>query len=158
MVPVTEDFILAYVLNDGYADDLAAQQRRHPSVKIMGFWDRKTAGDVTHLQKNVTFHQLDDVAFLDAMRRCRGFISTAGFESVCEAMYLGKPVYMMPANRQIEQQCNALDASLAGAGIWGFDFDLNRFLDYLPRHPASKGAFREWVESAAERYLERLLH
>jgi uncharacterized protein (TIGR00661 family) len=154
MAPVAEDFILAYVLNDGYADDLAAQQRRRPEVRILGFWDRKGAQEETCLQENLVFRKLDDVAFLDAMRRCRGFMSTAGFESVCEAMYLGKPVYMMPANRQIEQQCNALDASLAGAGIWGFAFDLERFLDYLPRHRPNTGAFREWIDSAEERFFE----
>ena len=55
---------------------------------------------MTQVRENLVFHQLDDVAFLDAMSRCRGLMCTAGFESVCEAMYLGKPVYMMPAGRQ----------------------------------------------------------
>ncbi len=142
MTPVTEDFILAYVLNDGYANDLAAQQCRIPDVRICGFWDRRDAEEVTHLQENLVFCKLNDVAFLDSMRRCRGLMSTAGFESVCEAMYLGKPVYMMPANRQIEQHCNAVDAALSGAGIWGFDFDLERFLDYLPRHEGNMAEFR----------------
>jgi uncharacterized protein (TIGR00661 family) len=152
MKPVTEDFILAYVVNDGYARDLAAQQPLHPEVRIVGFWDRKGAPEVTQLQENVVFRQLNDVAFLDAMSRCRGLMSTAGFESVCEAMYLGKPVYMMPANRQIEQHCNAVDASLSGAGIWGFDFDLERFLEYLSRHRGDPERFREWVDSGVDLY------
>jgi uncharacterized protein (TIGR00661 family) len=154
MTPITEDFILAYVLNDGYANDLAAQQRRIPDVKIHGFWDRRDAEEVTHLQDNLVFHKLNDVAFVDSMRRCKGLMSTAGFESVCEAMYLGKPVYMLPANRQIEQQCNAVDAALSGAGIWGFHFDLARFLDYLPRHDANLAQFRHWVESADRVYID----
>ena len=152
MKPMTEDFILAYVVNDGYARDLAGWQLLHPEVRIVGFWDRKGASDVTHLQENVAFHQLNDVAFLEAMSRCRGLMTTAGFESVCEAMYLGKPVYMMPAGRQMEQHCNAVDASLSGAGIWGFDFDLERFLEYLPRHRGNSERFREWVDSGLERY------
>ena len=36
---------------------------------------------------------------------CKAYASTAGFESVCEAMYLGKPILMVPAH--IEQDCNA---------------------------------------------------
>jgi uncharacterized protein (TIGR00661 family) len=154
MTPVAEDFILAYVLNDGYAHDLAAQQRQRPDVKMVGFWDRTGAADATELQKNLVFHRLNDVAFLDAMSRCRGLMTTAGFESVCEAMYLGKPVYMMPANRQIEQHCNAVDASLSGAGIWGFDFDLKRFLEYLPRHRSKSEEFRSWVDSGEKIYPE----
>jgi uncharacterized protein (TIGR00661 family) len=150
--PVAEDFLLVYVLNDGYANDLAAKQCRCPDVKIRGFWDRKGAPKVTQVQENLLFHQLDDVAFLEAMSRCRGLMCTAGFESVCEAMYLGKPVYMMPAGRQMEQQCNALDATLSGAGIWGCDFDLERFLDYLPRHRGSAREFREWVATGESLY------
>lgn len=151
-----KDFILAYVLNDGYAHDLAAQQRRHPQVSIVGFWDRKGAPEVTELQENVVFRQLNDVAFLDAMSRCRGLMTTAGFESVCEAMYLGKPVYMMPAGRQMEQHCNAVDASMSGAGIWGFDFDLERFLEYLPHHRARTEAFRAWVDSGEKIFPQAL--
>jgi uncharacterized protein (TIGR00661 family) len=154
MAPVTEDFILAYVLNEGYAGDLAQRQRHRPDVKIVGFWDRKGAAEVTELQDNLVFRRLNDVAFLDAMSRCRGLMTTAGFESVCEAMYLGKPVYMMPANKQIEQHCNAVDASLSGAGIWGFGFDLERFLDYLPRHRSDTEEFRSWVDSGEKVYPE----
>jgi hypothetical protein len=69
-------------------------------------------------------------------------------------MYLGKPVYMMPANRQIEQHCNAVDAALSGAGLWGFDFDLKRFLDYLPRHEANMADFRHWVDSSERVYID----
>jgi uncharacterized protein (TIGR00661 family) len=152
MTPLTEDFILAYVVNEGYAHDLADRQRHRPDVKIIGFWDRKGAAEATELQKNFIFRRLNDGAFLDAMRRCRGLMTTAGFESVCEAMYLGKPVYMMPAGRQIEQHCNAVDGSLSGAGIWGFDFDLDRFLDYLPQHKSHTEEFRGWVESAETIY------
>lgn len=34
----------------------------------------------------------------------------AGFESVCEAMYLGKPLLMVPAH--IEQDCNISDIAM----------------------------------------------
>jgi hypothetical protein len=47
----------------------------------------------------------------------------------------------------MEQQCNALDASFSGAGIWGCDFDLERFMEYLPRHRGNPSAFRDWVDS-----------
>jgi uncharacterized protein (TIGR00661 family) len=159
MNPVTEDFILAYVLNDGYANDIASQQRRFPDVSVVGFWDRKGAAEETWLQENLLFRQLNDVAFLDAMNRCRGLMSTAGFESICEAMYLGKPVYMVPANRQVEQHCNALDGSTSGAGIWGPDFDLERFLDYVPHHRNNSAEFRSWADSGEPTYshvFERL--
>ena len=35
----------------------------------------------------MSFHQLDDVKFLRYMAGCKAYATTAGFESVCEAMY-----------------------------------------------------------------------
>lgn len=63
LTPETGEFLLAYVLNDGYADDLAAQQRLIPDVKIIGFWARKGAERETEMQTNFVFRQLDDTAF-----------------------------------------------------------------------------------------------
>jgi uncharacterized protein (TIGR00661 family) len=148
MKPITENFILSYVLNDGYANDIAAEQRHYPEFKILGFWDRRECSGVTCLQANLEFRPLDDIAFLDAMRRCCGLVSTAGFESICEAMYLGKPVFMIPVKHQIEQHCNAIDAQREGVGLWDFDFDLADFLDYIPRHQANQKRFQNWVHSA----------
>jgi uncharacterized protein (TIGR00661 family) len=150
--PSQEDFILVYVLNDGYAENLAEAHLAHPELKILGFWDRNGAPETMTYRENLVFRQLDDVAFLDAMSRCKGLVSTAGFESVCEAMYLGKPVYMVPTGHQIEQHCNAIDAYLAGAGLWGFEFDLERFLRYLPRHRFDAEPFRRWADSAERLY------
>jgi uncharacterized protein (TIGR00661 family) len=150
--PTTENFILSYVLNDGYANDIVAEQQHYPDLKILGFWDRRDCLGVTRLQANLEFRPLDDVAFLDAMRRCRGLVSTAGFESICEAMYLGKPVFMIPVKHQIEQHCNAIDAYREGVGLWDFDFDLADFLDYIPRHRGNPKRFQNWVHSAERIY------
>ena len=68
------------------------------------------------------------------MTGCLGYVSTAGFESICEAMYLGKPVMMVPVENQYEQACNALDAVKAGAGITNNKFIFDSFLDYLSTH------------------------
>lgn len=49
------------------------------------------------------------------MGGCKAYLTTAGFESVCEALYLGKPVLMVPVH--VEQECNAWDAQKVGAGV-----------------------------------------
>lgn len=53
------------------------------------FWDRSDAEEVTRIDETLSFHQIDDVKFLNAMAGCKAYASTAGFESICEAMYLG---------------------------------------------------------------------
>ena len=68
-------------------------------------WDsgRRNLGE--EVDNTLSFYQLDDVEFLRQMAGCKAYASTAGFESVCEAMYLG-PILMVPAH--IEQDCNAI--------------------------------------------------
>ena len=67
------------------------------------------------VDSRLSFHQLNDTLFVRYMAGARAYATTAGFESVCEAMYLGKPVLMVPTH--IEQACNAFDAVHAGAGV-----------------------------------------
>ena len=105
--------------------------------------------------ENITFHLINNTLFTDFMRRCSGFISTAGFESVCEALYLQKPALMIPVEGQYEQACNAIDGELAGAGLKGTSFDLTQFLDFLPNYTPNTN-FRQWVEKANTIFLEEL--
>ena len=39
------------------------------------------------MDDTLSFRQLDDVKFLRYMAGCKAYATTAGFESVCEAMY-----------------------------------------------------------------------
>jgi uncharacterized protein (TIGR00661 family) len=90
------------------------------------------------------------------MSNCKAFSSTAGFESVCEAMYLGKPIMMVPTEGHFEQACNALDASIAGAGFKSDEFNLSALLEYIPKHKDISKEFRNWANSAKPKFLELL--
>jgi hypothetical protein len=98
--------------------------------KIEAFWDKKGVPDFFQPLPNVIFHKVNDILFLEKMSQCMALMTTAGFESVCEAMYLGKPVMMVPVGGQYEQNCNALDAKISGAGIIGKSFDFKLLYDY----------------------------
>ncbi|GIV38383.1 MAG: glycosyl transferase [Thermonema sp.] len=150
------DFILAYVNNAGYGKEIIEWQRAHPHIKVHCFWDRKGEPKTYTPQPNLTLHQLDGALFLKMMASCRALATTAGFESVCEAMVLGKPVLMVPIRGQYEQQCNAHDALRAGAGIWANSFDLGRLLDYLPRHQARIEETRAWHARGRQKLLHLL--
>ena len=79
------------------------------------------------------------------MANAKAYATTAGFESVCEAMYLNKPVLMVPTH--IEQACNAHDASLSGAGTVAEHFDLDVLLHLSETHQPNP-VFRHWVQQA----------
>jgi len=142
-----EDFFLTYMVNPGYAEEVLTFAENNPEVYIKAFWDKKGAAENEYPLPNLSFHQVNDQKFLQAMAACKGLLCTAGFESVCEAMYLGKPVVMVPVAGQYEQACNALDGELSGAGKKAdfFDFELLTSLS-LPE-ASHTAAYQEWAES-----------
>ena len=141
------DFYLAYMVNPGYSEEILSFAKLHPEVQIKAFWDKKGAQEVENPLPNLSFHKVNDQGFLEAMAACKGLICTAGFESVCEAMYLGKPVVMVPVAGQYEQACNALDGEQSGAGKKADFFDFEG-LTMLPLPDASDtAAYQKWAES-----------
>jgi len=126
--PTAGDYVHGYMVNAGFSTQVMEWHEKRPGEKLYFFWDRKDEPVEKKVDDTLTFHTLDDKAFLESMAGCKAYASTAGFESICEAMYMGKPVLMVPAH--IEQQCNAFDAMNAGAGIISDDFSLDRLLDF----------------------------
>lgn len=149
-----EGFILGYMVNNGFARDLRNWCGNHPLFPVHVFWDYPLSPQTWHAEGCLVLHRLDDRLFLEMMRHCRGYVTTAGFESVCEAMYHGKPMMLIPAH--IEQRINAADAAASGAGIIADRFDLDRFNDFLTRRPQPDPGFRRWVDSAEGHFLQFL--
>jgi uncharacterized protein (TIGR00661 family) len=150
------NYLLIYIMSDGYAADIIEWHERNPSVPLHCFWDRRHAPETDRRDETLTLHRISDTRFLNMMAGCRGLVTTAGFESVCEAMYLGKPVLMVPVQGHYEQVCNAIDGERAGAGIRSDRFEMDTLMDYLPTHRPNTEAFRNWVDSAAERIVPLL--
>jgi uncharacterized protein (TIGR00661 family) len=152
----TDSFFLVYILNSGYAEEVIRWHEQNPDVRLHCFWDRPVAAPVEHYDDTLTFHQLDDEKFLSLMARCRGFVSTAGFESIAEAMYLGKPVQVVPVDGHFEQLCNALDTVRARAGIRSRRFDIDQLRAFLPQHTADAEPFRQWVCQSRTRFVRAI--
>lgn len=151
-----EPFFLAYLLNAGYACDIIRWHTQHPDVALHCFWDNPDAARTKHYDDTLTFHRLDDQLFLDLMARCEGLITTAGFESVGEAMYLGKPVLAVPVEGHYEQYCNGHDVERLGAGLARSSFDIDRFVRFLPSYQSAAPAFRGWLHKGEARILQAI--
>jgi uncharacterized protein (TIGR00661 family) len=145
------DYLLGYLLNDSYADDIIDFQKKRPEVNLHFFWDKKQAPEETVINEHLTFHRLNDKKFIEYMAGCKAYATTAGFESVCEAMYMKKPTLMVPTH--IEQNCNAYEASAAGAGIVGNRFDLEALLESIP-HYRENESFCQWTEQTESFWLK----
>lgn len=149
-------FFLVYILNSGYAEEVIRWHERNPEIRLHCFWDRPDASTVEHYDETLTFHQLDDRKFLALMARCRGVVSTAGFESVAEAMYLGKPVQVVPVEGHFEQLCNAFDTVRTGAGIRSSRFDIDHLQEFLPHSTDAASRFRQWVRQSRPRFVREI--
>ena len=139
-----EDYILAYVTQYSLAEELIKWHAQNSKIKIHCFWDKPQNTEVYKYSPNLHFHRINAKKFLGMMQNCKGLATSAGFESVCEAMYLGKPTLMIPVPKHYEQACNALDAKRAGAGITATKFNLSKFITYLPHYQDISQDFQAW--------------
>lgn len=147
------DYLHGYMVNSGFGENIRKWHDNHPEVPLHFFWDKPDEKEVCQIDDTLSFHQLDDVKFLRYMEGCKAYATTAGFESVCEAMYLGKPLLMVPAH--IEQDCNAYDAARTGAGVVSDSFDLEHLLEFSKNY-CPNIAFRYWVRSCDWRILRNI--
>ncbi|MGN0196083.1 MAG: glycosyltransferase family protein [Candidatus Cryptobacteroides sp.] len=164
--PVVRDggYILGYMLNAGFSEEVMKWHRAHPGVPMHFFWDNASEGPVKKVDDTLSFYYLDDNEFIRQMAGCRAYASTAGFESICEAMYLGKPLMMVPTH--IEQKCNAFDATKdihtapdgrrGRAAVASNRFDMSVLLDFAENGYAPDPDFQDWVRSAEEVILHEL--
>jgi uncharacterized protein (TIGR00661 family) len=154
--PTNEEHILVYMVNPGYGKEVEEFHQRLPTQKLEVFWDQKDKPETWKVDETLTYHQLNDKKFLEKMASSKGYITTAGFESVCEAMYLGKPVMMIPVEGHYEQACNAVDAEKAGAGIPHNQFEIQKLVDYIPSYTNVESWFRPWADSNKDHFIKHL--
>jgi uncharacterized protein (TIGR00661 family) len=150
--------ITGYLLNSGYKDEIIKWHKTHPDQEIHCFIDSPDSES----QNNPTlhFHQIDDKMFIEYFSSCRALISTAGFETICEAMYLGKPVLMVPVKNHFEQHLNSILFERFGAGLQSDFFDIDKLLNFTRSFEPVKG-FKEWTEKGPdiiEKYICELLN
>ena len=77
--------------------------------------------------------------YAEALAGCRGLITSAGHQSLSEAITLGKPVFAIPQSRQYEQRLNARMLVASGWGLKGrfsnLHITLPAFFDGIERFP-----------------------
>lgn len=151
--PDEQDFYLVYLVNNGYFEEILSWHRLNPAVELHCFTDQpeKICSAFEFDKSKLYIHAINDMLFLEMMSKAKGLASSAGFESVCEAMYLGKPVLMVPISGHYEQFCNSRDAYKAGAGIFAENFDIGKLASFSATFNSGNPWFRNWVANARHR-------
>lgn len=101
--------------------------------------------------------------YIAAFASARGIISLGGHQTICEALYLQKPILTFQMNHQYEQTLNCVQLEKTGRGLVGDRKDvrgsLEHFLSWIegfPYPPASTGdrfSFEDDSKRAAEKVV-----
>jgi len=144
------DFYLAYMVYPGYGEDIMAWHKNNQDVKIECFWNHPDYSKTYSPHTNLSFHPINDTLFLQKLSQCKAYISTAGFESVCEALYLNKQVMMVPVNGQYEQACNALDAAKIPTVIHQESYSIDPLIQLGESQLTEDLAQKDWIGSGPD--------
>ncbi|MEA3495044.1 MAG: glycosyltransferase family protein, partial [Bacteroidota bacterium] len=140
-IPVNNgDYFVVYILNSGYAREIINWHKKNAAIKLYVFWDKENK----RINQNLEFCKLDDNKFLKLLSSSKGLITTAGFESICEAMYLAKPTLMIPVQNHAEQFINSRDAYNSGAGIYDTFFNIDKFIQFSNLYKPNRD-FKIWI-------------
>ncbi len=153
VAPEQGDYIHGYMTNGGFADSIEGFHQLYPDVQLHFFWNNLEADEETKIDDTLSYHLVDDTKFLNLMAGCKGYASTAGFESICEAMYLGKPILMV--SEHIGHDCNAYEAMQAGAGIACDNYDLDKLIEFSNSYTPNR-EFVYWVRSSEHSILTEI--
>jgi uncharacterized protein (TIGR00661 family) len=148
------DFVLVYLLNHGYAEQIIAWHKKNPRVALHCFYDKPDAPPEFRHDDTLTFHRLDGEKFLRMMANCKFVACTAGFETLAEAAWLGKPLFLVPVENHIEQEVNAVDAMRIGLGVADAGFNLDRLAELPDR--LDNARYRAWLNRADSLLLRTL--
>ncbi|HEV7231495.1 MAG TPA: glycosyltransferase family protein [Bacteroidia bacterium] len=87
-IPQQKGHFLIYLLNKGYREDVIRWHEQNQETETHVFCDSSEKYETVQYGERLFFHRLNDRKFLGLMAGAKGLISTAGFESICEAMYM----------------------------------------------------------------------
>jgi uncharacterized protein (TIGR00661 family) len=110
-VPRRGDYLVAYLRRFAGPNVLDALADAGLPVRVYGLGEGGARG-------GLTFHRIDERGFVSDLAGCAGLVATAGNQLVGEALYLGKPCFVMPEARNFEQFINAHFLAQTGAGRW----------------------------------------
>jgi uncharacterized protein (TIGR00661 family) len=110
-VPRRGDYLVAYLRRFAGPNVLHALADAGLPVRVYGLGEGRARG-------GLTFHPIDERGFVSDLAGCAGLVATAGNQLVGEALFLGKPCFVMPEARNFEQYINAHFLAQTGAGAW----------------------------------------
>ncbi|MFN8437534.1 MAG: glycosyltransferase family protein [Cytophagales bacterium] len=149
-IPETQNYVLAYSVNQGYLNELLLSHQKNSDYIVHYFGDVK---EDSQPHPNFYIHKADATLFEKYLVKCSVYMSTAGFDSIAEALYLQKKIILVPVRNHLEQYNNALDAQNTNKVLIAEHFDLSIIKqDFLENQTSFDST---WL-SSVEIYLNQI--
>lgn len=122
-----EGFVLSYLRRHTPFSAVESLADCGMPVRVYGLGQREAVG-------RVSFHAIDEQAFVADLAACRGLVSAAGNQLIGEALHLGKPLLVLPERAHSEQMMNSSFLRSMGCG------------DFCPLEEVTPNHVRTFVE------------
>ena len=104
----------------------------------------------------VNLEPLSEELFLKKFASCYGIVCAGGFATTSEAVFLGKPMLVVPVEAQIEQQFNA--AALKKEGVTVIDRFSLKNIDHISKWVDSPKIFEIKYRDESKEIVEKLIN
>ncbi|MCK4523546.1 hypothetical protein KAU15_01340 [candidate division WOR-3 bacterium] len=119
------NFILVYQTSDTTIEQINKLIESFSDIKFIVY------GLNVQNRNNVIKKKLSYTKFIDDLSECSGIICNGGFSLLSEAVYLKKPIFVMPIKGQYEQRVNASFIEKKGYGVFNKNFDTDKFRYFI---------------------------
>ncbi len=105
---------------------------------------------------NVIFKKFSSSGFIKDLSECKAAILNGGFTGISEAVYMKKPVLIVPVKNQFEQIFNGETVKEMGIGDWHEELDENKINKFIKKISKYKGNLMKMPEWKNEELLNNL--
>ena len=99
---------------------------------------------------------MSEELFLEKFASCYGIVCAGGFATTSEAVFLGKPMLVVPVEAQIEQQFNA--AALKKEGVTVIDRFSSKNIDHISKWVDSPKIFKIKYKDESKEIVKKLIN
>ena len=150
--PKNSEYVFVYQSTKSYDKLIDLLKRINYKFIIYGFDKNQTVG-------NLIFKKFDDGKdFMKDLINCKAVITNGGFTLISEAIYLKKPVLVVPIKKHFEQILNALYIQKNKLGEFYSDLNENHVVEFimgLKNYDFSK--IEKWDNEKAFQLLDMLI-
>ena len=110
--------------------------------------------------KNLVFKKFSEKEFIEDLSSCKAIMMTGGFTTISEALYLKKPMLIVPAKNQYEQKFNGLTIQEMKIGECVDDLDkktLKSFISKISFYEKNLEKIKKWDNKELLSKLDELI-